>query len=304
MKTIILARKTMAPRNIMNNVVENVNTAAELESAMNFFTAACRSVVGYKQIQEYLSRFGIEVVVTVEQQKEKILFVEPEVIAEEVTAESISYDNFYGYDEEEGFGSLADMFNNGGDKALLHEIAREQGVTVESLQNTPVEPKEEVVLKTFDYDNDLDEDELAILRGEVPQYKESEVSRQCEQVFKRSVDCWGALLQFESALIVRCRKEYGGMMEMQLNPCFHMGQQYPLPKNTYLVSIVANEVVQDVKAHMAPEEFKNFCRVLVTINEQFIELSEKIRSTTKHYSKVSLTDFLELPAVAAIRPNK
>lgn len=53
MKTIILNKRTMSPSNILKNVVEG--DIKLLKKAQEYFKAACRSVVGYKQIASYLS---------------------------------------------------------------------------------------------------------------------------------------------------------------------------------------------------------------------------------------------------------
>ena len=53
MKTIILNKRVMAPANILNNVVEG--DIKLLKKAQKYFKAACRSVVGYKQLASYLS---------------------------------------------------------------------------------------------------------------------------------------------------------------------------------------------------------------------------------------------------------
>ena len=53
MKTIILNKRTMSPSNILNNVVEG--DIKLLKKAQKYFKAACRSVVGYKQLASYLS---------------------------------------------------------------------------------------------------------------------------------------------------------------------------------------------------------------------------------------------------------
>lgn len=58
MTTIILAKRTMAPRNILLNLVEG--DVSLLTKAKDYFSAACRSVVGYKQIAELL---GVTVIV-------------------------------------------------------------------------------------------------------------------------------------------------------------------------------------------------------------------------------------------------
>ena len=53
MNTIILNKRTMSPSNILNNVVEG--DIKLLKKAQKYFKAACRSVVGYKQLASYLS---------------------------------------------------------------------------------------------------------------------------------------------------------------------------------------------------------------------------------------------------------
>lgn len=65
MKTLILNKRVMSPRNILNNLVEgDINL---VNKAIKFFKEACRPTVGYKQIALYLN---IEVLV-VSKQKEK-----------------------------------------------------------------------------------------------------------------------------------------------------------------------------------------------------------------------------------------
>lgn len=65
MKTLILNKRVMSPRNIINNLVEgDINL---VNKAIEFFKEACRPTVGYKQIALYLN---IEVLV-VSKQKEK-----------------------------------------------------------------------------------------------------------------------------------------------------------------------------------------------------------------------------------------
>lgn len=58
MKTLILTKRVMSPRNILNNLVEgDIN---KVMKAMDYFKEACRPTVGYKQIAAYL---GMEVIV-------------------------------------------------------------------------------------------------------------------------------------------------------------------------------------------------------------------------------------------------
>lgn len=52
MNTIILNKRTMSPSNILNHVVEGDTNL--LKKASEYFTQACRSTVGYKQIADYL----------------------------------------------------------------------------------------------------------------------------------------------------------------------------------------------------------------------------------------------------------
>lgn len=53
MNTIILNKRVMSPANILNNVVEG--DIKLLKKAQEYFTKACRSTVGYKQLANYLS---------------------------------------------------------------------------------------------------------------------------------------------------------------------------------------------------------------------------------------------------------
>lgn len=61
MNTLILNKRVMSPRNILNNLVEgDINL---VNKAIEFFKQACRPTVGYKQIASYLN---IEVIVSSE----------------------------------------------------------------------------------------------------------------------------------------------------------------------------------------------------------------------------------------------
>ena len=58
---IILASRTMAPRNVLNRVVSaTTEELNKLKDAVEFYTAACRSIVGYKQLA---AKAGIEIFV-------------------------------------------------------------------------------------------------------------------------------------------------------------------------------------------------------------------------------------------------
>lgn len=74
---IILNKRVMSPRNILTNLVEgDINL---LKKAQYFFTMACRSVVGYKQLARYL---GVEIIVMKEESP-----VKPEKVANKYDAE-------------------------------------------------------------------------------------------------------------------------------------------------------------------------------------------------------------------------
>lgn len=86
---IILNKRVMAPRNILNNIVEgNVEL---LKKAREFFTLACRPTVGYKQLSRYL---GVTIVV-VEAETVKIEEQVPAPVVNKYIAEATAFKELF-----------------------------------------------------------------------------------------------------------------------------------------------------------------------------------------------------------------
>lgn len=86
---IILNKRVMSPRNILNNVVEgNVEL---LKKAKKFFMLACRPTVGYKQLSRYL---GVTIVV-VEAKTVKIEEQVPAPVVNKYIAEATAFKELF-----------------------------------------------------------------------------------------------------------------------------------------------------------------------------------------------------------------
>lgn len=78
---IILSSRTMAPRNVMNRVISaSSEEMAVLKQAAQYFTSACRSIVGYKQL---IAQTGLDIAIDskakVEVSEIQVQFEEPKV---------------------------------------------------------------------------------------------------------------------------------------------------------------------------------------------------------------------------------
>lgn len=78
---IILSSRTMAPRNVMNRVISaSSEEMAVLKQAAQYFTSACRSIVGYKQL---IAQTGLDIAIDskakVEVPEIQVQFEEPKV---------------------------------------------------------------------------------------------------------------------------------------------------------------------------------------------------------------------------------
>lgn len=288
MNTITLKSKTMSPRNVTKNVVEG--NPELLSSAVEFFKGACRSVVGYKQLQTWLNDHGHNVVISYK----KFEFNGPLFQRVEDTQEDeFAFDN--GPAQIQEIITEVSEMNEEVDQEFLNLL---EGTT------TPVEevrfpevPEEHRELFIIMVDNGVPyQDAWTTLVDPTDQETLDDISETFdEQGYRQEFTFKVAVSQLQSILY-----SYKDNTTLDATQYDMQLSSNPKSKGTYKLSKVMNEFYKNHKELLSDDDRKQLVEFMVQVNEQFTALCDSVKAAHNNYWFVSSSKVVALPAFSIL----
>ena len=304
MNTIVIASRTMSPRNIANKVVSGDITL--LNKAIEFFTLACRSVVGYKQLAAYTGltivyqkqeEMAVELNNTPEEVVELDIMdsiadlinapreIKPIFIPEDTIIPELDLDDIFNFNNSVSDENVISMEVEGAVSEVLlqveeddkfskvpddlkdtFKILMDRGQSFESIWDILV--GEEV---TFDFDSTIQ-----------------------DVIGSSEYTLINAIINLKSAIYsteeVNLPK---GKLDLQLDSTY--GHQYPKAKGEYKLSRIMNKFYSENKEKLNEYDRKELVSFMTELNSQFIGLCTQVKRNNDTYWFVSSSAVTSLP---------
>ena len=288
MNTITLKSKTMSPRNVTKNVVEG--NPELLSSAVEFFKGACRSVVGYKQIQSWLNDRGYKVSIS----HKKYEFNGPLFQLVEETQQESSTD--FEYDDKPAqVVELTTEVSEMSSEVDMDFLSLIGGTQVEV--RFPEVPEEHRELFIVMVDNGVSyEDAWTALVDPTDQEALDDISETFdEQGYRQEFTFKVAVSQLQSVLY-----SYKDNTTLDATQYDMQLSSNPKSKGTYKLSKVMNEFYKNHKELLSDDDRKQLVEFMVQVNEQFTALCDSVKAAHNNYWFVSSSKVVALPAFSIL----
>lgn len=289
MNTIILKSKVMSPRNVVSNVVEG--NPELLLAAAEFFTGACRSVVGYKQIQSWLNDRGYKVSIS----HKKYEFNGPLFQLVEETQQESSTD--FEYDDKPAqVVELTTEVSEMSSEVDMDFLSLIGGTQVEV--RFPEVPEEHRELFIVMVDNGVSYEDAWTALVDATDTAAIEDVCECfdEEGYRQEFTLKVAISQLQSVLFsFNDGNNRLTPTQYELNTSIK-----PLAKGTYKLSKVMNQFYKQHKDLLNEEDRKALVQFMTIVNEQFTSLSDEVYSNHSNYWFVSSSKIMSLPVFAEV----
>ena len=288
MNTITLKSKTMSPRNVTKNVVEG--NPELLSSAVEFFKGACRSVVGYKQIQSWLKDRGYKVSIS----HKKYEFNGPLFQLVEETQQESSTD--FEYDDKPAqVVELTTEVSEMSSEVDMDFLSLIGGTQVEV--RFPEVPEEHRELFIVMVDNGVSYEDAWTALVDATDTAAIEDVCECfdEEGYRQEFTFKVAVSQLQSILY-----SYKDNTTLDATQYDMQLSSNPKSKGTYKLSKVMNEFYKNHKELLSDDDRKQLVEFMVQVNEQFTALCDSVKAAHNNYWFVSSSKVVALPAFSIL----
>lgn len=254
MKTITISKRVMAPRNILKNVT-SMESLALMTMAQERFCNACRSVVGYRQINQYLKDLGYDVTIVFQPEAHVDMELPVETVIQEVIEVVAELEATSEVETE-----VVDLM------AFVQETETQTTSSAGEALFDLMQQEEETI-------EELDTDLFAIL--------DTYVQETTTYTYN------DAKLYLQSAIVEDKYTEAGqdkGRYDFQLYSGVHNGIHYPLPRCTSKLSKTMHKFYSEWKEKLSENDLARLRTLMSQVNEEFTNLCETIvKNRSKFY---------------------